>query len=240
VEQLQPALEPYRHYDPVGWVGAYRFLPLWASFLGLALGGLMMFFGGRRLFRVVAIPLGGLLAATWAAQLATRLGFNAQARQISQASTYILALTGLAFPVVVIFFAVGVPLGLFVGQLVGNADWLLGFAPAFTIGGTIGVIAHRFIGALLSSMVGAWLLTLSALSLLGLASPSSSNWLAAHPIVVLCAAAALSIGGTSYQLLVRLPPGVAREKKELAAKEKKRAKEQKILDERWIKHNGRK
>jgi hypothetical protein len=240
VEQFQQALEPYRHLDPVGWVGVYRFFPLWMGAVGLSLSVAMLLFGGRRLFRLVAVPLGFLIASAWTTQIATHLGLGAQSKQATEIAMYVLALAGLIAPAIVVFFAVGIPAGLFAGTLVGNNDWLLGFAPAFTIAGTIGVIAHRFIGAVLSSIVGGWIFCLSALSLLAVFAGGASNWLAAHPIVVMCSAAALAVGGASYQLFIRLPPEVARDKKASDAQAKKKAKENKELEDRWMKHNSRK
>ena len=87
VEILERAFEPYRHVDPVGWIGVYRFLPASAG-VGLArLGALADLFGGRQLFRLVAGPLGALIATVWAGTLATRLGFGSSIRQVTVVST---------------------------------------------------------------------------------------------------------------------------------------------------------
>ena len=142
MEQLQSAFEPYRHFDPMGWVGVFRFLPVWGGLVAMGVGVLMLLFGGRQLFRLVAGPLGALIATVWAAPLAQRLGFGANLRQIVLVSTIGLFGAGLVWPPAVIFFAFGVPAGLAGGQLAGN-DWLLGFGPAFLVGGAIGVVLHR-------------------------------------------------------------------------------------------------
>ena len=87
MEQLQSAFEPYRHLDPIGWVGVFRFLPVWAGLIAIVVGVLMLLFGGRQLFRLVAGPLGALIATVWAAPLAARLGFGASIRQITLVAT---------------------------------------------------------------------------------------------------------------------------------------------------------
>ena len=98
MDTLERAFEPYRHVDPVGWIGVYRFLPASAG-VGLAvLGAFLILFGGRRLFRLVAGPLGALLAAVWAGTLATRLGFGSVQRQATVVSTFALLGAGFLFP----------------------------------------------------------------------------------------------------------------------------------------------
>ena len=121
MEPLQNAFEPYRHLDPLGWVGVFRFLPLWGGLVAIAVGVVMMLFGGRQLFRLVAGPLGALIAAVWAVPLAQRLGFGGSLRQISLVATFGLFGAGLLWPPFVVFFAFGVPAGLPAGVVAGSA-----------------------------------------------------------------------------------------------------------------------
>ena len=238
MEQLTSALEPYQRLDPQGWVGAFRFLPLWGGAVALVLGVLMALFGGRRLFRLVAAPLGALIAQIWAATLATHLGFGNNARQIVLGATVVLALAGLAWPPVVVFFAFGVPAGLIGGQLAGNADWFLGFGPGFLLGGGLGVVMHRLVGAILSAALGAWL---AVLGLLAVLHPfiSAVNWLAANPVFVICVAACFAIAGGVFQIFVRPSEEEARAKRIEGKLNKRKAREQKALEARWEKYKQR-
>ena len=239
MEQLQSAFEPYRHLDPIGWVGVFRFLPVWAGLIAIVVGVLMLLFGGRQLFRLVAGPLGALIATVWAAPLAARLGFGASIRQITLVATIGLLMAGLLWPPAVVFFAFGVPAGLLGGQIAGPNDWLLGFGPGFLLGGAVGVVMHRLVGSILSAAVGAWVAVLGILAAL---NPflSAVGWLAANPLAVLSVAGCFAVGGAVFQIFVRpseeeatarrLEKGIARQK----------AKEQKAAEDRWTKFNGSK
>ncbi len=239
MEKIQSAFEPYRHLDPVGWVGVFRFLPVWGGLVAIAVGALMMLFGGRQLFRLVAGPLGALIAAVWAGPLAARLGFGASIRQITLVATIGLLGAGLIWPPIVVFFAFGVPAGLVGGQIAGPNDWLLGFGPGFFLGGAAGVVMHRLVGSILSAAVGAWVMVLGMLSTL---SPwvSGVNWLASNPIAVLSVAGVFAAGGAVFQIFVRPSEEEATARRLEKAIAKKRAKEQKATEERWAKYNNSK
>ncbi len=239
MEQLQSALEPYRHLDPMGWVGAFRFLPVWGGLVAIALGVLMMLFGGRQLFRLVAAPLGALIATIWAVPLAQRMGFSANLRQISMVATVGLAGAGLLWPPAVVFFAFGVPAGLLGGPLAGSNDWLLGFGPGFFVGGAVGVVMHRLVGALLSAAVGAWVLVLGLMATL---NPflGAVGWLSNNPVAVLSVAGVFAVAGSVFQIYVRPSEEQAESMKLERTIAKKKAKEQKVLEERWTKYNDSK
>lgn len=238
MEQLQSAFEPYRHFDPMGWVGVFRFLPVWGGLVAMGVGVLMLLFGGRQLFRLVAGPLGALIATVWAAPLAQRLGFGANLRQIVLVSTIGLFGAGLVWPPAVIFFAFGVPAGLAGGQLAGN-DWLLGFGPAFLVGGAIGVVLHRVLAAILSAAAGAWV---AVLGLLAALNPfvSAVGWLAGNPVAVMSVAGVFALAGIVFQLYVRPSEQEAEERKLSRALEKKKEKERKAVEARWAKYNEKK
>jgi hypothetical protein len=239
VEQLQRAFEPYRHVDPVGWVGVFHFLPVWAGLLCVMLGALMALFGGRQLFRLVAGPLGALIATVWAATLANRLGFGRSMQQIAMVATVGLFGAGLLYPPIVVFFAFGVPAGLIGGQIAGANDWLLGFGPGFFFGGALGVVMHRPVSAVLSAAVGAWMAVLGLMAALKPFVPAVS-WLAANPIAVLSVAGCLAIAGAVFQLFVRPSEEQAQAARQEKALKKQREKEQKEAEARWAKYAGKK
>ena len=98
METFQRALEPYKHFDPAGWVALFRFLPLWAGLLLSALGIGMLLRGGGALFRVVAGPLGLVIGQIWIGPLAARLGFGSQQQQIALGASALLCVLGFAMP----------------------------------------------------------------------------------------------------------------------------------------------
>jgi hypothetical protein len=61
VEAFFEALKAYQTYNPQGWVGLYRVLPMWAGILFCVLGLSLLLFGGGRAFRLVAGPVGALI-----------------------------------------------------------------------------------------------------------------------------------------------------------------------------------
>lgn len=233
MEQLQAAFEPYRHVDPIGWVGLYRFLPVWAGLLAIVLGVLMILFGGGRLFRLVAGPLGAAIATIWAGLLAAKLGFGSMQKGITLISTFALLGAGFLFPPIVVFFAFGVPLGLLAGQLAGSTDWLLGFVPGFMVGGAVGVVLHRVVGAVLSSIVGGWTVMMGLMASVAPFLPGAVNFLAGNAITTVCIAACFAVAGIVYQLFVRPPPEEAERLKHQKHIKKKKDKEQKELEARW-------
>ncbi|MFZ5445443.1 MAG: hypothetical protein ACOZQL_35960 [Myxococcota bacterium] len=238
MEQLQSALEPYRHLDPMGWVGLFRFLPVWGGLVAIAFGAVMMLYGGRQLFRLVAGPLGALIATVWAAPLAARLGFGGSIRQLTLVATIGLFGAGLLWPPAVIFFAFGVPAGLAGGQLAGS-DWLLGFGPGFLVGGAIGVVLHRLLAAIISAVAGAWVAVLGLMAVLNPFVPAIA-WLAANPVAVMSVAGVLALAGLVFQLYVRPSEEQAEELKLKRTLEKKKEKERKEVEARWAKYNEKK
>lgn len=232
MDKLHRAFEPYRHLDPVGWVGLFRQLPVWAGLACVVVGTLMLFFGRGHLFRVVAAPLGASIGLIWVATVAGKLGISASVNQVTVGAAVVLAVVGLVFPQGVVFFALGMPTGLIAAQLVGPADWLLAFVPGFIIGGAVGILLHNVISSLVSSAVGAWALTLGLLAVL---SPfvAAVGVLAQNPVVVFCIAGCFAIGGAVYQLVVRGSPEALEKEKREKQLARQKAKEDRALTKRW-------
>jgi hypothetical protein len=227
-------IEPYQHLDPSGWVGLYAAVPVWLGFICAALGLVMIPFGGRALFRLTAGPLGAVLAAAWAGPIATQLGFGGSANQVTIVAIFALFGVGLIVPSVVVYFAFGIPGGLYAGHLAGKNDWLLGFAPGFLLAGAVGVVLQSHISAILSAMFGAWLLVLGSMAALAPWVPGVAR-LAGMPLVVISIAGVIAIGGSVYQLFVRPAPEVAEKRKHERFMRKRRATEERELLERWSK-----
>jgi hypothetical protein len=232
VEGFIQALKAYQTFNPPGWVGIYRLLPMWAGILCCVLGVSMLLFGGGRAFRLVSGPVGAVMGLAWTSVIGGKFGLEISDPRVPSLVATALALVGFIFPPVITFLGVGVPLGLAAGQLAGPSDFFLGFAPTFVIGGLMGAILHRVVGAVVASVVGGWLLTIGALAALhqfgGLVAAVASQ-----PWGVIIAAALFALAGSVYQIAVRPSP----EELEKLRAEKERLKlrkaEQKALEKRW-------
>ncbi|WP_224364102.1 hypothetical protein [Hyalangium versicolor] len=232
MEALIQALKAYQTYNPQGWVGIYRLLPMWAGIVCCALGLLLLLFGGGRIFRFVAGPVGALIGLMWTAFIAAKLGFTNLDPRLPTLLGAVLAVMGFLFPPAIAFLGVGVPLGLLAGQIAGQEDFLLGFIPTLLISGLVAAIMHRVIGAVVSSVVGAWILVIGALAALyqfvGLVATVANQ-----PWGVIIAAGLFALAGSVYQIAVRPSP----EEMDRIRAEKERLKlrkaEQKALERRW-------
>jgi len=240
VETLQRAVEPYRHFDPAGWVALFRFLPVWAGVVMAGLGAAMLLRGGGHLFRLVAGPMGLVIGQIWIGPLAGRLGFGTQQQQIALGASAILCVLGFVVPVSTVFFGFGIPIGLMAANLAGPADWLLGFVPAFIIGGALGVVLERPITVLLASVSGGWMVLIGLMAASAPVIPRLVEQLASTWPAGITTAACFAVAGFGYQLFVLPPPEKRAELKREKAMAKRADAERKAVEERWANYSSRK
>ncbi|MDQ3262040.1 MAG: TMEM198/TM7SF3 family protein [Myxococcota bacterium] len=235
---LSRLLEAYQSPLPADWVGSYRYLPTGVGILLVLVGAAMLLFGGGRAFRLVAGPMAAIAGFLWMPLVFDRFGAPFEPRMVGMVSGALLAAIGFALPPGGVFFAFGLIAGLAGGQLAGSDDWLLGFFPSFLLVGSVAAILHRFIGAVASALMGAWLICiglLAALHQLG----GLSQAVAARPWGVLVAALLFALAGSIYQLAV-LPNLPERERlRQEKFKAKQRATEKKALEKRWANYSKR-
>ena len=226
------ALNAYRGFHPDGWIALYRYLPTWLGLILLVLGGLMVpFGGGHRTYRISAAPLGALVGFICAPALAQVFGLLLAPNMVALVGALALGVAGALFPPVVGFFAAGVPVALLCGALAGQGDFLVGFLPAFLLVGAVGGLAVRIFSAVMTAVLGAWLVVLGAFATFHRAIFVPE--LAAHTWAVLTIALLFAIVGATYQLGFRpAPEQLAKEKAE-RAKSKREAEEKQALEERW-------
>ena len=236
METFLRAIEAYQRFDPAGWVSLFRVFPMWAGGVLILVGVLMMLWGGGKMFRLVAGPLGAGVGFLWAPLLATKLGYPQFANQARIVATIAIGGMGFLFPPAATFFAFGIPLGIMAGETAGVNDWLLGFIPGFIFGGVMAMAAHRYIGAVVSSLVGAWVLVLGLLATLHPFTTLVES-VSQQPWGVLIAALLFAIAGCVYQLFVRLSPEASEALKQEKAKAKKKLAEKKAIENRWTNYS---
>ncbi|HYO58771.1 hypothetical protein [Archangium sp.] len=225
------ALKAYQTFNPAGWVAIHRLLPMWAGIVCCGVGLGLLLFGGGRLFRVLAGPLGALIGMGWTGVLLAKFGVTGMDPRLPGAAAAVLSVLGFLFPPAIISLGVGIPVGLLGGEIAGSNGFLIGFAPGFILGGLGAAALHRHVSAILASMLGAWLLVIGALAALhqfgGLVSAMTSQ-----PWGLIVAAGLFAIAGSVYQIAVRASP----EKAERQLKT--RQVEQKTLEKRWSASRG--
>ncbi|WP_163995503.1 hypothetical protein [Pyxidicoccus caerfyrddinensis] len=232
MEGLLQALRAYETFNPSGWVGIYRLLPMWAGIICCVVGVTLLLAGGGRMFRVLAGPIGALLGVWCTGIVTTKLGMPEVVPRLPTIVAAVLLALGFLFPPAITFVGLGVPLGLVAGQIAGPQDFLLGFAPGFIIGGLVGALLHRVVSTLVASAVGAWVLVIGALAALhqfgGLVAA-----VAGRPWGVIVAAGLFAIAGAVYQLAVRPTPEDADKQSAERERLKQRQAEQRALEKRW-------
>lgn len=231
------ALKAYQTFNPSGWVAIYRLLPMWAGIVCCVLGITLLLVGGGRFFRALAGPLGMLIGLAWTGVLVTKLGIPGWDPRFTTVAAAALALLGFVFPPAIVYLGVGIPVGLLGGEIAGPGDFVIGFAPGLILGGVVAAVLHRQVAAILSSMVGAWLLVIGALAALhqfgGLVTAMASQ-----PWGLIIAASLFALAGSVYQIAVRPTPQEAERQHAERQRLKQRKAEQKALEKRWSASRG--
>ncbi|MBM4379434.1 MAG: hypothetical protein FJ086_09065 [Deltaproteobacteria bacterium] len=234
MEGLQQGLAAYGKLDPAGWLALHALLPAWVGAVVASLGGALLLVGTGHLFRLVSTPLGAAMGFFLAPGVAERLQPGWPAATVAWGACAVLALVGLLFPAGLAFVAAGVPAGFLGMRYVTPEEWVMGFAPAFFIAGTVAALAERMLAGVLASFTGAWLLLLGALAFLpALGVPVKAAL--AQPWGLVALAGLLGAAGTYYQVAVKPPPEEAKKLKEEKTAKKQREKEDQELERKFEK-----
>ncbi|MGA9526064.1 MAG: hypothetical protein WBV82_31690 [Myxococcaceae bacterium] len=229
---IAQVLTAYRTFDPAAWVSVYRMMPTWVGLVCVAVGITFLLFGSGRNFRFVAGPTVAFVGFLWVPLIAQRFGVPLAPHVLSISGAVLLGALGVAFPPAAVFFGFGLPAGYIAGNLAGPNDWMLGFAPGLLAVGTMAAVFARIIGAVLASLVGAWLLVLGMLAALHTVGGVVAA-VASQPWGVLLAAALFAFAGAVYQIFVRPSPEEAERLRIESAKSKRKLTEQRALEKRW-------
>ena len=231
MSELLRAFAAYETFNPTGWVTAHLFVPIWLALILVAVGALLLVAGGGSTFRLIAAPLGLVVGLMFTRPAMVGLGIDATP-QLSAIAALALLVLGVALPQALLFFALGLPLGVGFGTLAGPADFMLGFLPGFLVGGAVGAMAYRVVGALLASALGAWMFILGLLAVLAPVGRISQQAIA-HPWLVLALAGVVALLGALYQLILRPSPEEAEKLRREKIREAQRLAEKAELERRW-------
>jgi len=234
MDKLQQALAAYGKLDPAGWLGLHALLPAWAGALVASLGVALLLVGTGHLFRVVSTPLGAAMGFFLAPGVAERLQLAWPASTVAIGACGVLGLVGLLSPAGLAFVGAGIPAGFLGMQYVTPEEWVMGFAPAFFIAGTVAALAERMLAGVLASFAGAWLVVLGALAFL---PPLGVSVKAAigQPWGLVALAGLLGAAGSYYQVAVKPPPEEAKRLREGKAAKKQKANEDRELEKKFEK-----
>ena len=231
---LQEALGAYGKLDPAGWLGLHALLPAWGGGLVASLGVALLLVGTGHLFRVVSTPIGAAMGYFLAPVVVERLQLGWPAGTVAWSACAGLALVGLLFPAGLAFLGAGIPAGFLGMQYVTPEEWVMGFAPAFFIAGTVAALAERMLAGVLASFAGAWLLVLGALAALPALGVAVKPALA-QPWGLVAVAGLLGAAGAYYQVAVKPPPEEAKKLGEEKKAKKQKAKEDRELEKKFEK-----
>ena len=229
---LSQGLTAYRSFDPAGWVGFYRLLPVYAGLAFIILGGVLLAWGASRASRLLTVPLGAALGYWAVPPVWYLLQLPPLTGPTAWAPVMLLALIGLATPAGLCFFALGMPVGLMAAESVAQPEALITLGAAGLVAGLAGLFLSRQVLALISSAVGAWLLVLGLLSALHAVAPFLGEVTQKMPLAVIGVAVLLAMIGAAYQLSRRSRPETPQEKAERLQAEKHQ-REKDAIERKW-------
>ncbi|MCL2011519.1 MAG: hypothetical protein FWG75_01850 [Cystobacterineae bacterium] len=228
----------YGQWNLQAWLETLFYWPLWGAGLAIATGLCFLTIGQGVAFRCVAALMGAVIGLAWSKPVIVQLALPDFAGS-EQVYAAVLGVIGLSIPAAILFLVLAIPAAFACLTYSGLKNPLLGFVPAFLVGGAIGLILEHHIRAFVASALGAWMLVLGILSTLyGLGWISNS--VLDSPWAILGAIAFLAIAGTLLQMSLR---GHKQQRARLKA-EKERLKtlaEDKVaLEKKWSSYSKNK
>jgi len=188
----------YGQWSLQAWLETLFYWPLWGAALAIALGLCFLTVGQGFVFRLVAALMGAVIGFAWSKPVIHQLALPDFANS-EQVYAVLLGIVGLSIPEAVLFLILAIPAAFACVAYLGLKNPLLGFVPAFLVGGALGLILKNHIRAFIASALGAWMLVLGIL-----ASFYRLGWISnrvlENPWAILGAIALLALSGTFFQL----------------------------------------
>jgi hypothetical protein len=221
----------YGQWDVHSWLETLFHWPLWGACVAIALGLCFLVVGQGFLFRFVTALVGAVIGLAWSKPVIIQLALPDFANS-EQVYAVVLGLVGFSIPEAVLFLLLAIPSAFACMGFLGLKNPLLGFVPAFLVGGAIALILQNHVRAFIASALGAWMLVLGALSSfhhLGWVSRSvlQSPWAIVGTIVL------LAMGGTLFQMSFFGKQQRRLQRKAEKARLKTADKEKEALEKKW-------
>jgi len=209
--------------------------PLWGACLAMVLGAGFLARGQGFLFRFVTALLGVLIGVAWSKPVIAQLSLPDFAGS-EQVYAVLLGLVGFSIPEAVLFLVFAIPAAFASMTYLGLKNPLLGFVPAFLLGGALGLIVQNHVRAFVASALGAWMLVMGVLTTLyrlGWVSPQvlQNAW------AIVGAIAFFTLGGTLFQMSFQGKHKWRSQRKAEKLRLKALAEDKAALEQQWAKYS---
>jgi|GEM_PF-1284820 len=225
----------YGQWSPQAWLETLLHWPLWGAGLAVVLGACFLVVGQGFMFRFVTALIGTVVGLAWSKPVIIQLALPDFADS-EQVYAVLLGVVGFSIPEVVLFLVLGIPAAFASMAYLGLKNPLLGFVPAFLLGGAFGLILQSHIRAFVASALGAWMLVLGVLASLYRLGWVSSNVLES-PWAIWGTIALLAVGGTCFQMLYHGKKQQRAKRKAEKAHLKTLSEDKAALEEKWANYS---
>jgi len=209
--------------------------PLWGACLAMAVGACFLTVGQGFLFRFVTALAGIVIGIAWSKPVIVQLSLPDFSGS-EQVYAVLLGLVGFSIPEAVLFLVFAIPAAFAAMSYLGLKNPLLGFVPAFLVGGALGLIVHNHVRAFIASALGAWMLVLGVLTSLYRLGLISSGVLQS-PGAIVGAIAFLALAGTFFQMYFHGKKYQRAKRKAEKTRLKTMAQDKAALEEKWANYS---
>jgi hypothetical protein len=221
----------YGQWNLSAWLETAFLWPLWGACLAIFFGLCFLTLGQGVIFRFVTALIGAVIGFAWSKPVIAQLSLPDFAGS-EQVYAAVLGVIGLSIPEAVLFLVLAVPAAFASMTYLGLKNPLLGFVPAFLVGGAVGLILQNHIRAFVASALGAWMLVLGVLASLYRLKWVSQSVLET-PWTVLGSIALLAVSGTLFQLSFQGKKQQRARRQAEKARLKTLADDKAALEEKW-------
>jgi predicted Rdx family selenoprotein len=201
----------------------------------MVVGACFLTVGQGVLFRFVTALIGAIIGLAWSKPVITQLALPDFSGS-EQVYAAVLGAVGLSIPEAVLFLVLAIPAAFASMAYLGLKNPLLGFVPAFLLGGAVGLILQNHIRAFVASALGAWMLVMGVLASLYRLGWVSQSVLGS-PRAILGAIAFLALGGTLFQMSFRGKQQWRARRKAEKTRLKTLAEDRAALERRWASYS---
>jgi hypothetical protein len=201
----------------------------------MVVGACFLTVGQGVLFRFVTALIGAVIGLAWSKPVIAQLALPDFAGS-EQVYAVVLGAVGLSIPEAVLFLVFAIPAAFASMTYLGLKNPLLGFVPAFLLGGAVGLILQNHIRAFVASALGAWMLVLGVLASLYRLEWVSQSVLGS-PRAIWGAIVFLTLAGTLFQMSFQSKQRWRARRKVEKARLKTLAEDRAALERKWASYS---